>query len=95
MKKEFESWCRDAHLYRAKSMPLRTQCERVVSQVFSLGFSVNLNRPRSEERVMTVKKWDTKNWFADRRQESGGWTIGRDFLGNEGQVEEDAITDDG
>ena len=37
LKKGMGMWWRDAHLYRAKSVSLRTNCDRVVSQVFSAG----------------------------------------------------------
>ena len=37
LKKGMGRWWRDSHIYRAKSVSLRTKCETVVSQVFSVG----------------------------------------------------------
>ena len=40
---------------------LRTQCERVLRQVFSAGPNGNVNWPWSGELVLGVKKWETKS----------------------------------
>ena len=55
LKKGMGSWWRDAHVYFAKSVSLRTKCERVVSQVLSIGLHGSLNWAWDVERVMKVK----------------------------------------
>ena len=54
LKKGMGMWWRDAHFYRAKSVSLRTNCDRVVSQVFSAGLNGSVNWPWSGGRVMRV-----------------------------------------
>ena len=45
MRKGMGCWWRDVYIYRSRSVPLKTKCQRVVSHVFStaLNGSANLN----------------------------------------------------
>ena len=53
-----ESWWTDAHICRAISVSLKTECGMVVSQVFSTALNGSVKWPRSGESVMTVKRKD-------------------------------------
>ena len=48
------SWWRAGYIYRAKSVPLKTECHTVVSHVFSV------SRPWSVARTTNTRHWDSK-----------------------------------
>ena len=43
LRKGMASWWRDVYIYRSRSVPLKTKCQRVVSHVFSTPFNGSLN----------------------------------------------------
>ena len=52
---------RDGQNGRAKSVSLRNKCDRVVSHVFSTALNGSVSWSLSLERVMRVKRWESKN----------------------------------
>ena len=70
LKKGMGGWWRDAHIYHAKTVSLRTKCAMVVSQVFSTG----LNEKRWETKVMRLTfrpvKKAGKRWVEKRKRTS-------------------------
>ena len=84
LKQGMGSWWMAAHIYRATTVSLRTTHDTVVGHVFGTALTGSVNWPWSGERVMRVKRWETKvlrvtfrprtkageEWVEDRKRNS-------------------------
>ena len=60
LRKEMGSWWRDVYVYRSRSVPLKTRCQRVVSHVFSTALNGSANRNWTMTIARMVHYWETK-----------------------------------
>ena len=58
--KRRECWWWDGHIYRPKRMSLTMKCNRVCSHVFGTVLNGSVNWPWSMERVLKVKRCESK-----------------------------------
>ena len=66
----------DGHVYRSRSVFLKTKCERVVSHVFSNALNGNVSWPLSLARTTEVRRWETqilRLTFRPRMGAGGDW----------------------
>ena len=82
-------------MYRAITVCLRTTSDRVVGHVFSTVLTGSVNWLWSGERVMRVKRWETDFQIKDEGRRRMGGIQEKNVKGDQGEVEEDAITDEG
>ena len=89
------------HTSIRRTVPMRTECERVVSQVFSTGLNGSVNWPWSVgSGQQGSKNMINRDREDDLQTEDEGWRgMGgrqdKTFKGDEGQVEEDETIFDG
>ena len=91
-------WWRDARIYRAQSVSMKAKCESVVSHVFSTALNRSVNWLWIGERVMRVKRWESKILrltHRPRMKAGEGGLQEKDFQGDDNNVEENEATNDG
>ena len=60
LRKGMGSWWRDVYIYRSRSVPLKTKCQRVVSHVFSTALNGSVNWNLTVAIARMVHYWETK-----------------------------------
>ena len=97
LNKGMTSWWRDAHIYRANSVPMRAKCDEVVRHALSK----KLNGSGMEQgEGHQSKKMGASDHEVDLETEDDGWgRVGRiqekNTEGNEKQIEEDETSHNG